>query len=563
MGYENKKLFGIIICMIIGSIVLLASMFYSKVDQSTIRGEELSDFGEMWQVAAADQAYSDVRLPAKIDHVRLGDTMVLSKPLPAEVESNTYLFFRASHQKVKVLIDDMLVYSFGWDEQRLFGKSPACTWVVIPLTEEQNGARVRIELTGVYERFADRVNAVWIGDKSAIIHEIISKRIGSVLLCIILMILGAGMIAVSAALRNGKITASLLRLGILSLLIGIWSVCVTNTLQLLYGNVFVLLNLEFFMFNLLLPVFLWFLLTFPHYRERKWINGLFWASILQFMLVEGLQITGAADYMESIFITHIMIAGGMSVIIFTGVMDLFRRHATREEKTLVVTVVMLLTFAGIDLVRFYQVNIQDEGFYTRIGTLIFIALWALEVIRNISGQFVNMAKTEALEVLAYEDLMTGLKNRTAFEEWLNVYENGTGNEDSYIVAFDMNGLKDINDNFGHMKGDLAIVTIARIIKEAFEPSGTCYRTGGDEICVILTESDLDESGRLPEILRKIEEDIEAESKALEMGFSVAVGYSKASEHEKRDVYQAYREADHRMYACKQKMKGENGMRDPD
>jgi diguanylate cyclase (GGDEF)-like protein len=539
----------------IGIIVLIASLIGSKVDQLAIEASELADFGEAWQVDAGGKAYADVRLPSNIGDPVHGGTIVLEKNLPAQIQNNTNLFFRASHQKVKVLIGGSPVYSFGWDEQRLFGKTPASTWVIIPLTEAENGASVRIELTGVYERYTNKVNEIYIGDKSAIIHEIVNKRAGSLLICMILMILGAGMLAVSTILRSNRITASLLRLGVLSLLVGIWSTCVTNSLQIFYGNVFVLLNFEFFVFDLLLPVFIWFLLSFQHYREQKWLNWFFWASVIEFLLIEILQVTGIADYMESIIITHAMIAGVMGCIIGTGIRDLFQRHATREEKIFLVTVLMLMTFAGIDLVRFYQVNIMDEGFYTRIGTLLFVALWALEVIKSISRQFVNMAKTEVLEVLAYEDLMTGLKNRTAFEERLNTFESTSDSGDAYIIAFDMNGLKEINDKYGHMRGDQAIIAIARIIKEAFE-NGTCYRTGGDEICVILTGSELLGSESLQEILQKIETAIDAESKALNTEFSVAAGYSKASLNEKKDIYHAYREADRRMYACKHKMKGQ-------
>jgi len=523
--------------------------------QPAIRGSELIDFGMAWHVESGGQTFKDVRLPAKIGEPVPGGTMVLEKSLPEQIESNTSLFFRASHQKVKVYMGDRSIYSFGWDEHRLFGKTPASTWVVIPLDEAESGASVRIELTGVYERYTNKVNEVYIGDKSAILREIFDQRVGSLLMCQILITLGAGMIAVSAVLRNNRITASLLRLGILSIIVGVWSICVTNTLQILYGNVYVLLNFEFFAFGLLLPVFIWFLLSFQHYRDQKWLNWLFWASVAEFLLIEVLQVTGIADYMESIIMTHAMMVGVIGCVIVAGIRDLYRKQAASEEKISLAAVLMLLAFAGIDLVRFYQVNITDEGFYTRIGTLIFVALWALEVIRNISRQFVNMAKTEALEVLAYEDLMTGLKNRTAFEERLNTFESTSDGDDAYIVAFDMNGLKDINDKFGHMKGDQAIITIARIIKDAFDKRGTCYRTGGDEICVILTGSEIPEHSSLHETLRKFEEAIAAESKSMEIEFSVAAGYSKASIQEKKDIYQAYREADRRMYACKHKMKG--------
>ena len=466
MPAEDKKIYGILVCIAIGSIVLLASLFYGKVDQYPVSGDKLIDFSTDWKVSTGDRTLRNIRVPAHIDNVALGSSMVLENTLPEDIKSQTYVFFRASHQKVRVFIENKLVYTFGWDEQRLFGKSPACNWVLVPLSEGQQGEPIKIELTGIYERYDNLINGIYLGNKGAVLHEIISKRLGSILICFILIVIGTGMAGVAAALRNGRITASLRRLGSLSVLIGSWSLCVTNTLQIFYGNVFFLLNLEFFLFNLLFPVFLWFLLSFQHYKEQRWLHLLFWAAIGQFFVIQGLQLSGIADYMESIIITHVLLAGGIGCLFAAGIRDLLRRNATKEVRILVFSVALLLLSAGIDLVRFYQSNIVDEGFYVRIGMLIFIVLWAFEVIRNMSKRFVSMARTEALEILAYEDLMTGLKNRTAFEERMNDYENGKENEDAYIITFDMNGLKEINDNFGHMKGDQAIIAIAHIIKNA-------------------------------------------------------------------------------------------------
>lgn len=556
MHGEDRKIFGIWSCVIVGCIIVLASLLFSKVDQQTIQGNTLDDFGEGWHITVGHQSYTNVQVPAQIKDATLGDTIVLDKRLPSDIDQHTYLFFRASHQNVKVYIGDKLIYHFGWDEQRLFSKSPACNWVAVPLKQEQSNQLITIELTGIYNRYAGLINDISIGDKSAIIQQIISSRLGSIFICLTLTIIGMGMIAITFALRKHKITASLSRLGILATLIGIWSLCVTNTLQTIYGNVYVLLNLEFFIFNLLLPVFMWFLLSFQHYEEQRWMHGLYWVSIAQFMSIQILQIFHIADYMQSIIMTHIMIAIAIGLIIFTGITDLIRHHAKREESIFVFSVMLLLVFVCMDLIRFYQVTLIDEGFYTRIGTLIFIGIWALEVMRTMSKRFVNMAKTEALEVLAYVDLMTGLKNRTAFEERLS---SATENDNYFVIAFDMNGLKEINDNFGHVKGDQAIIAVSHAIKHAYEPDGISYRIGGDEICVILSKLDSDKINKWISLLAQVESAIKKEGGHLQIELSVAAGYAQTNTGEHKDIYRAYREADRQMYECKNKLKQRSKM----
>ena len=550
----DKKLFGMVCCIIVGVVILITSYLYSQEQHPAIRAKRMMNYQNSWQLTIRGQSYGNVTPPMQLETAKLGDTMLLKNTLPTDIDNHEYLFFRASHQRVKVYIAKELVYSFGWKEKQLFGKTPACTWVAIPLKEEYQNKNLQIELTGVYPRYAGKINELGIGDMGAVLHEIISKRLGSILICLILIVAGSGMIVVTATLRNGAITASLKRLGLLTILIGCWSVCVTNTLQVVWGNVSFLLNLEFYLFDLLFPVFLWFLLSFQYYRQLKWMNEIFWASIAQFLLIELLQLTGIADYMESIVITHGMVLIGIGYILITGIRDLFRKNASVEVKVVIASVILLILFAGIDLFRFYQVDVVDEGFFTRIGTLIFVILWGYEVVRNMSRRFVNMAKTEALEILAYEDLMTGLNNRTAFEQWMVTYQNSSTNHDVMIVTFDMNGLKQINDTYGHAKGDQAIIIIAHIIKKVFETYGLIYRIGGDEICAILSSKEALNQSFITTKLIEINEAVKAANQELELEFSVAVGYARASKSEDIDIYEAYKAADHRMYEEKLRMK---------
>ncbi len=53
-----------------------------------------------------------------------------------------------------------------------------------------------------------------------------------------------------------------------------------------------------------------------------------------------------------------------------------------------------------------------------------------------------------------------------------------------LVVFDVDDFKQINDRYGHMKGDLCLADIAECIKKAYASFGYCYRIGGDEFCVI-------------------------------------------------------------------------------
>lgn len=85
-----------------------------------------------------------------------------------------------------------------------------------------------------------------------------------------------------------------------------------------------------------------------------------------------------------------------------------------------------------------------------------------------------------------QDSVTGLLTR-------NVYDHHTReisrNVSGTVITFDLDNFKNINDQFGHQWGDYCLGIIGKLIKDCFSDMGTCYRTGGDEFCVICRTTD--------------------------------------------------------------------------
>ena len=94
--------------------------------------------------------------------------------------------------------------------------------------------------------------------------------------------------------------------------------------------------------------------------------------------------------------------------------------------------------------------------------------------------------TEALTKKSYQDTLTGLNNRLAYDEML---EHLRGKEFPVGVGFlDLNGLKWINDNLGHDMGNKAIHKVCAILEEYFSKN-TLYRISGDEFVILWPEVD--------------------------------------------------------------------------
>jgi diguanylate cyclase (GGDEF)-like protein len=86
--------------------------------------------------------------------------------------------------------------------------------------------------------------------------------------------------------------------------------------------------------------------------------------------------------------------------------------------------------------------------------------------------------------LSNHDSLTGLYNRRFFEEQMLLMDAGRADPIS-LISCDIDGLKIINDHFGHKYGDEMIRTVARDLQEAVRVDDLVARMGGDEFAVIM------------------------------------------------------------------------------
>ncbi len=98
---------------------------------------------------------------------------------------------------------------------------------------------------------------------------------------------------------------------------------------------------------------------------------------------------------------------------------------------------------------------------------------------------------EVARRLAGVDALTGLGNRRAFDEALTAEAARSAREHRplSIGLLDVDGLKRINDRFGHLEGDRCLRDIARLAEGSVRSSDRCFRWGGDEFVVMLPGSD--------------------------------------------------------------------------
>jgi len=151
---------------------------------------------------------------------------------------------------------------------------------------------------------------------------------------------------------------------------------------------------------------------------------------------------------------------------------------------------------------------------------------------------------EKIKYLSFHDGLTGLYNRAYFDEELNRLDTERQLPIT-IVMGDLNGLKLINDTYGHSRGDMLLRNIADILKESFRKEDITSRWGGDEFISILPKTSAKDARN---IIKRIKELCEEKSKT-EIPLSISLGAStKNSSSENID--DILKKAEKNMYKSK-------------
>ena len=150
---------------------------------------------------------------------------------------------------------------------------------------------------------------------------------------------------------------------------------------------------------------------------------------------------------------------------------------------------------------------------------------------------------EKLEHMSFHDALTGLYNRTYFEEQLCLLKEDCFTPVGMIVC-DVDGLKLVNDTLGHTIGDRLLQLAAGIITSCFRQEDRLCRIGGDEFAIILPKSELlivqQACHRIRSAVEKYNEENPEFPLSLSVGFAVS-GKTSAN------ISEAFKEADNNMY----------------
>ena len=239
-------------------------------------------------------------------------------------------------------------------------------------------------------------------------------------------------------------------------------------------------------------------------------------------------------------VLEIILAALIIIVVFVLVSTLFSRRFTKPLKD--------LTEAAEEIDKGnYNVKLDYKG-QDEIGTL---SKTFNKLIEHLSGYIAD------LNSLAYADALTSVRNKSAFDiyirEMQNRVENPSDHPEFAIAIFDCDDLKDINDGYGHDKGDVYLKNSCHLICRVFQNSPV-FRIGGDEFAIILQNEDYRRRESLKRVFIEKSAEICAFAKEPWEQIRVAVGIAVYNSEIDSSVEDVMIRADHLMYENKHERK---------
>lgn len=164
--------------------------------------------------------------------------------------------------------------------------------------------------------------------------------------------------------------------------------------------------------------------------------------------------------------------------------------------------IIFLIFAAfyiLDSLYLYVKRVKKIGSLKLFPVHIFLIPVILGVV--IQAFFVEIAITWTSIAISVAGIMTALKNEIIFTDCLTglynreylefLHKRACNKKDCWVsgIMIDLNGFKQINDNYGHAEGDLALCIVADLLLKSFSEYGVVTRYAGDEFVIMLNTTD--------------------------------------------------------------------------
>jgi diguanylate cyclase (GGDEF)-like protein len=426
----------------------------------------------------------EITLPASLE-IQPNTSYSIHRLLDNEFEETQILLLRTSLQNITITLDDVLIYEQTYGVE--FQKPYASMWHFVSIPMHSSGSTLEITLSTPYAGMSGQINPVFYGNESmhvAYLFRTYGIRLitGFVLLLIGLVVIVSNFIFIRSQDKGFIYT------GIFAVLLSLWMIAESRMLQFLTGSEFVIGSLAYLAIPLFPIPLVIYLRDYVLQKYTKWISPLKYIYFGQFVFIIVFNYLGILDFFETVVLSQVWLVVGIIVAMTLLIMEAKKLHNQTAIKFIKVFL-FLAFFAAMEIIGFAFSDFRRTSLYLSLGLIVLMVGIMFNYSRYVISRLKISHEKEVYEKLAFMDYLTQGSNRLAFERDIEeIFANPKRKEQLRLVYFDLDDLKHINDEYGHLVGDEAIRRAFTFIQEGFGNQGKCYRIGGDEMACLFENS---------------------------------------------------------------------------
>lgn len=456
------------------------------------------------------------------------------------------LMFYTNHMEVYVKKGNSLLYS-RTKSNSIIGHTTGSVWNIVEIPA---GSRIlSVKVKPVYSKYNKVGVDFYFGDGMVMYDKAISNSVIDVLACLLIIVTGFCLVVYYIMIKEKEpFLSAIFHLGVFAVLLGIWALGESEAAMFVFSRRVLASYIAFTCLELVGIPFVLFVHYFLRMPDTKLYKTIIGYMVVSFGTGQILQMLNIVDLKPSAVIIHIGLLLVAAYFGYSTIKCIIRKRYRRRAIINLIGAIILGTSMMLDLFSYYNDRVHANRI-SKFGFLIYIVILAIETARSTQKNLEMERKLSMYHELAIKDLLTDCYNRNAYEEQV-VKKEFHGGETAII--FDLNNLKQCNDELGHNSGDRYIIDAAAMIKEIFERYGNVYRIGGDEFCVVIDKIKEEKVLTLISKLRKQEHQYNIFSDDVQMG--IACGYAVFDANKDKSIEDTMGRADVLMYENKRELK---------
>ena len=423
--YANGRIPRIIfyIAMIAILVVFIAAeIVYPSERAETSQEKNLIYHGTfVWE--KEDGTQEKIAVPGKYE-VPAGETMTIVTMFPNNYK-DTSIAIRSSLQSVRFYVDGKLRTEYDTANTRPFGKDSASRYVFCPTYTRDAGRELKIELTSNTANYSGVVNPVYSGDKADIWAFVFRSNGMESLIALFILFTGIITILFSFALRiTYRTKFDIEYLGWCMLMGATWMIGESKLRQLWIPNVSILAALCFIIVMICPLGILLYVDTVQKSRYHRIYRWIELAACINFVVSVTLQLTGKADFIETLPASHVVLSVTFVAIFVTFIRDMLH-GGSRDYHLALIGMVIALVSALIEMVSVYFV-VTISGLFIGTGLVILLFLNLIRTVRSVRNleRLRQKKELESRRRQTERISLQTIKTLSVTVETKNVYTNG-------------------------------------------------------------------------------------------------------------------------------------------